>query len=38
MSLTLNDWLALVGMLAFAGFISYITHEVANAIRSYLHD
>lgn len=38
MMLTLNDWLTLVGMVAFAGFMSYTTYEVGNAIRSYLHD
>jgi hypothetical protein len=36
MYLTLNDWLALVGLISFAGFCSYLAHEVQGAIESYL--
>lgn len=38
MSLTLNDWLYLIGTIAFAGFVSYTVHEIGNAIHSHLHD
>lgn len=37
MSLTLNDWMFLVGMLSAAAWASYTAHEVQNAIHSYLH-
>lgn len=38
MSLTMNDWMMLIPLLVFAGFVSYTVHEVSNAIRSMLHE
>lgn len=37
MFLTMNDWLMLVGMLSFAGFISFLSYHVTDAIHNYLH-
>ena len=34
--MTFNDYLLLTGYISVAAFASYATHEVANAIRSYL--
>jgi hypothetical protein len=36
MFLTFADYTLLVGYVSVAAFASYATHEVANAIRSYL--
>lgn len=36
--MTFQDYNFLVGMLAVAAFVSYLVHEVSNAIRSYLND
>ena len=38
MYLTFNDFLVLFPLICFAGFCSYLTHEVQGAILSYLHD
>ena len=32
------DYVFLIGLLAPCAFCSYLTHEVGNAIRSYLND
>jgi hypothetical protein len=38
MYLTFSDWTILVGLISFAGFVSYLVYEVQNAIYSYLYD
>jgi hypothetical protein len=38
MYLTFNDYMLLIGYISVAAFASYATHEVANAINSYLND
>ena len=38
MALTFDDWMTLIGLISFAGFLSYLSHEVQNAIYSYLYD
>jgi hypothetical protein len=38
MYLTYNDWLMILGMISFAGFCSYLSHEVEGAISSWLND
>lgn len=37
MSLTFDDWVMLVGLISFAGFCSYLAHEVQGSIHNYLH-
>ena len=34
--MTFNDYVLLIGYVSVAAFVSYVTHEVSNAIRSYL--
>lgn len=36
--MTAMDYLYLFGLLCVAGWCSYATHEVSNAIHSYLND
>ena len=36
--ITTIEYVQLFALIAFAGFISYTVHEVANAIDSMLHD
>jgi hypothetical protein len=36
--ITVIEYVQLFALIAFAGFISYTVHEVANAIDSILHD
>jgi hypothetical protein len=36
--ITVIEYVQLFALIAFAGFCSYLTHEVANAIHSMLHD
>lgn len=36
--LTVSDYVSLVGLLSFCGFISYTVHEISCAIGSYLND
>lgn len=38
MFLTMNDWLLLSGLLSACAFVSYLAHEVGNAIWSYLDE
>lgn len=36
--ITTIEYAQLFALIAFAGFVSYTTHEVASAIHSMLHD
>ena len=38
MMITPIEYVQLFALIAFAGFISYTVHEVANAIDSILHE
>jgi hypothetical protein len=38
MFLTFNDWTVLVGLISVCAFITYMVHEVGNAIHSMLHE
>lgn len=38
MYLTFADWTMLVGLISFAGFVSYTANEIGGSIRKYLDE